>query len=353
MLFLSEGEKQQWSELGADILANRSKPGSLDADIRSDLVSAFHCFVGARLAAEGQEALGKEWLFAGMPYEEDGLFLNAFMTAFLERQNDRFIMPEVCFADPRPFVHLTTVPSFKSARENFLKHCERTMPDFSGPIRIVDLGTGSGVMLVAFLKHLRKVGKISDVAEIVLVDASRGMVELAEKTVAEDFPPSVIRTVNSPIQDFAARIDTKFDIALSSLAYHHMPSEAKLIHMKQLRPWIDHFVICELDADTDTPELHSPELALAVYQVYGRLMDDVFAHDAPIAIAQACIDCFLMVETVSFFTQPRGARTDYHMLRYQWRRIFDEGLGPEFTCWCDSICSSDEYFGLFTMHYGR
>jgi hypothetical protein len=40
-------------------------------------------------------------------------------------------------------------------------------------------------------------------------------------------------------------------------------------------------------------------------------MDFVFSHDAPVEVALACIDLFLMTEAVSLLTQPRGVRSDY------------------------------------------
>ena len=352
MLFLSEAEAQQWRELGAGAEAGDLAPGEADGEIRSNLLSAFHCYVGTLLAAKGQEAAGKVWFREGMPYEEDGLFLNAFVAAFLERQGG-FIMPEVCFADPRPYVHFTTVPIMKNARAVFLRQAAHSLPDIEKPLRIVDLGTGNGALVAALLKKLQEEGKVKDIERITLVDASPAMVELADKTVRADFPDATIEPLNLSIQDYIARMDSRFDLALSSLAYHHMPWEAKMTYMKQLRPWIDHFLLFEVNANNDTPELHTPELAVSVYQSYGRLIDYVFSHDAPIDVAQSCVDSFLMTEAVSLFTQPRGVRTEYHMLRGQWRALLDEGLGAEFTCHGDSTSSGEEYMDLYTLHYGR
>jgi hypothetical protein len=140
---------------------------------------------------------------------------------------------------------------------------------------------------------------------------------------------------------------------MSSLAYHHMPVEDKRIHLSRLRPWIDHFLLFEMDANNDTPELYSPELAFSVYQSYGRIMDFVYAYDAPVEVVTDCIDSFLMTEVVSLLTQPRGERTEYHMLRSQWHDLFRTCLCPEFTVSSDSTCYADEYMTLFTLHYGR
>ena len=132
-----------------------------------------------------------------------------------------------------------------------------------------------------------------------------------------------------------------------------MPFETKLYHLKKLKDQIACFILFELEANNDSPEMHSPELAISVYQSYGALMDLVFAHDAPVELAISSIDKFLMSEAIYFFTEPRGKRTDYHMLRSQWQQVFQEGLGNEFSCLCDSTCYGDENFALFTMIYGK
>ena len=117
------------------------------------------------------------------------------------------------------------------------------------------------------------------------------------------------------IEELTAGMEGQYDIALSSLAYHHMPYETKLFHLEKLKGHIGCFILYELDADNDSPELHSPELALSVYQSYGALMDAIFANEAPVGVALASIDRFLMSEAIYFFTEPRGKRSDYHMLR--------------------------------------
>lgn len=82
-------------------------------------------------------------------------------------------------------------------------------------------------------------------------------------------------------------------------------------------------------------------------------MDFVFSYDAPVEVVISCIDSFLMTELVSLMSEPRGVRTDYHMLRSQWHDLFKKSLGSEFTLRSDCTCYADEYLGLFTLHYGR
>ena len=52
-------------------------------------------------------------------------------------------------------------------------------------------------------------------------------------------------------------------------------------------------------------------------------------------------------------TYKHGERIDYHMLRTQWKTLFDEHLGQDFACLRDSTAYGDEYIDLFTMHFGH
>jgi hypothetical protein len=354
MFFLSRLEIEQWEALRDEIAAKKLGPDAVEGHVRSNFLSAFRYFIGAFLVDKGWGELGKKWFIAGATSEEGGYFSNAFMTSFLDRHAGKLAMPDVAFADPLPFVHFSTVPSIKESRERFINYCGRSMPRFDHPVKIMDIGCGDGALIVKLLQELQSVaGKIDDIAEILLIDPSAAMVNLAEKTVRQAFPASAVKIANYRMEEFSDKIDTKYDIALSSLSYHHMPLEKKRIHLERLKPWIDHLVVFELSANHDTPEQYSPELALSVYQIYGRTIDLVFAHDAAVEIVFACVDRFLMTETISFLTQPKGIRTDYHMLDSQWTELLDSTLAPDFTCLCKSTCYADEYLNIFTMHYGR
>jgi hypothetical protein len=353
MLFLSEVEKKQWAEFASRILEENIPPGSFNGTIRENLGSAFYFYTGALLAARGKNHEAVEWLRAGALNEEDGLFSSTFLLGFLERHKGQLIMPVRVFEDPRPFIHFAGVPAMMKARINFIHQAGHTLPRFESPVSFMDIGCGDGALTVRFLTHLLEIGKIDKIKEVLLIDSSEAMITLAKKTVAEAFPGVLINTENCRIQDFSARIGHRYDIALSSLAYHHMPAEDKMTSVSRLKPWINHFLLFELDANNDMPELFSPELALSVYQSYGRIIDFVYAHDAPVDVVTDCVDSLLMTELVSLMTEQRGVRNDYHMLRTQWNDLFKSQLGPEFTIRCDSTCYADEYIALFTMHYGK
>lgn len=354
MLFLSPQEKKQWAALGAEVLAGRDRdPHAFDGEIRANLIPMFDYFIGALLAARGREAQAVAWLREGARREDHNLLSNAYLVSFLERQGGKMVMPAVVFADPRPFVHFAGTPEIKSSRANFLRHLGHSLPQFKRPFRIMDIGTGDGALLGMVLNHLREVGKVGEIGEILINDASPAMLALAERNLKALFPGVAIRTLTDRIENVSGRLAGHYDLAMSSLAYHHLPLEKKITHLRVLAPHFEHFAIFELDANNDTPDLGSPELACSVYQSYGRIINFVFGHDDPVDVALASVDCFLMTEAVSLLTQPRGVRNDYHMLRGQWHAVCAEGLGPAFTCRCDSICYTDEYLNLFTLHYGR
>ena len=353
MLFLSTLEKAQWTEFGRDIAKRGLASADFRGDVRANLLPAFRFYIGALLTATGQDKLGRTWIASGTLSEEDGLFFNAYLTGFLQRHQNCLKMPEQVFADPRPYVHFTTVPIMQKSRACFLRQCGHTLPKIKHPFRLMDIGCGDGSLTVALLNHLKAVGKIGEIGEVLLVDPSPSMLALAKETVGKAIPSACTKTLNHRIEQVAGKLNARCDMALCSLSYHHMPYEQKVIHLKELKPWIDHLVLFELDANHDFSELQSPELAISLYQSYGRMIDFVFSHDAPIKVAQACVDRFLMTEAVSLLTERRGDRNDYHMLRTQWHGLFEQTLAPEFPCLCDSPCYADEYFSLFTIHYGR
>ncbi|MDD4554114.1 MAG: class I SAM-dependent methyltransferase [Bacteroidales bacterium] len=353
MIYLSEKESGEWKSLAQRIVSNGGNPMKVNGMIRPGLIPAFHYYTGTWLLSENMNSQGLDWIRAGMEGEQGALFSNAFLASYLGRNGGRLVIPEAIFSDPEPYIHFANTPVIADSRVQFRIHCVHTLPSFTKPLRIMDIGCGHGKILVDLLKELQQSGRIGAVGEILLIDPSEGMLRLARENAAAAFPEATIRVIHSRIEDFTEQMEGTYDIALASLAYHHMPYETKLLHLTRLGRHIDFFILYELDANNDTPELHSPELALSVYQSYGSLMDAIFAFDAPVQLALASIDRFLMSEAVYFFTQPRGKRSDYHMLRSQWHDVFIQGLGKEFNCLCDSLCYADENIGLFTMIYGK
>ncbi len=353
MLFLGKDESKTWKDLALRIIGSGGKIVPVDDLVRPGLIPAFHYYTGTMLLAGNMNEAGRQWIVAGMSGEQGGLFSNAFMASYLGRNNGRLVIPETIFADPAPYVHFAGTPVLADSRSAFRNHCVHALPRFSKPIKIMDIGCGHGIVAADLLTDLLRSGNIPGVDEILLIDPSEGMLNLARENVSGIFPQARITLSQERIESLSDRITGYYDLALASLAYHHMPYETKLYHLRKLKEHLGYFILFELDANNDTPDLHDPDLALSVYQSYGAMMDFIFAHDAPVELAIASIDRFLMSEAIYFFTEPRGKRTDYHMLRSQWHQVFSEGLGREFGCLTDSTCFGNENLGLFTMIYGK
>ncbi len=353
MHFLTDQEQQEWRKFADEILISGAGPDQGRPDIRSDIIPAFYFYLATFLAAHGAGEQAMAWITPAVLIEEEGNFGCAYLLGFLQRYNNTLAKPATVFSDPRPFIHFTTVPLMTNARRTFVLESARSLPVFEKKIRFMDIGCGDGGLTVALLFRILEEKKAPGINEVLLIDSSPAMAALAEKTVRDAFPEISIRTWNGKIQDCSGAVGESYDIAMSSLAYHHMPVEDKRVHLRRLKPWINHFLLFEMDADHDTPERHSPALALAVYQSYGRIFDCIYAHDAPVEVANECIDSFLMTEVASILSEPRGERSDYHMLKGQWRSLLDEVLGPEFVLRRARSCSPGNQTGLFMLHYGR
>jgi ubiquinone/menaquinone biosynthesis C-methylase UbiE len=353
MLFLSQKESLNWQQMASGIEKSGGRLISVDGMVRPGLVPVFHFYIATLLLSKGMNDPGGEWVTAGLAGEQGGLFANAFLSSYLGRNKGKLVIPEVIFSDPAPYVHFASTPMLADSRMKFRTHCVHALPHYTKPLKIMDIGCGHGMVLVDLLNELHKSGIIDSVEEILLIDPSEGMLKLAKENVTKAFPSVRVNLSPSRIESLSDHISGYYDIALASLAYHHMPYETKLLHLRKLKSKIGCFVLFELDANNDSPEMHSPELALSVYQSYGCLMDFVFAHDAQVELAISSIDRFLMSEAIYFFIEPRGKRTDYHMRRSQWHRVFRDGLGEDFNCLCDSTCYGDENMELFTMIYGK
>ncbi len=353
MLFLSERESEDWTRWGKMVSGGRLTPEQTLPGIRPPLRPVFCFFAGTGLAVDGQMEEARRWLLAGTFNESPGLMMNAYLLAFLERHDWRLDPPATVFADPRPYIHFTNVPAMRSSREAFRQFCCRTLPAVDHPFRLLDIGCGDGELTVTTLRQLRDAGLFSAIGEVALVDASQGMLDMAARKVRTAFPDVPVRLVQDRIENVSEGVESGYDLALCSLSYHHMPRETKLRHLRIMAGRFEHLVLFELDANNDAPEGRSPELALSVYQSYGRLTDVIFAHDTDIANAQNSVDCFVMVELLSFLRDPRASRSDFHMLRSEWHDLFQVGLGPDYRRRGETTCHADPFMDLFALHYGR
>lgn len=352
MIFLARDEAKQWRQLGESVAAGTLTPGKRLEEVRQALLPHFHFYAGSLLASMGQGPEGMAWFREGSLLESDGNLGNAYFARFMERQGGTLRIPETVFADPRPYLSFTAVPTIREARERLVIRMTRSLPDFTAPFRFIDVGCGDGNLTAACLRGLREAGRIGEIGQVTLVDPSPAMLELATATVTAALPGISVMPLAGRFQDVSNDLPVS-DVALAALSIHHMPREQRQIHLERLASRINHLILFELNANHDTPERNSPELAVSMYQSYGAIIGVILACDAPREQAEACVDRFFMVEAISMITEPRGVRSDYHMLRGQWKEQLTETLGLDFTCLGEFTSFFSDTGELITLHYGR
>lgn len=352
MIFLARDETVRWRQAGETVLAGELMPGRRPEGVRQALLPHFHFYAGILLVNAGRGGEAVSWFREGGCRETAGNRANHSFADFMERHGGTLRVPEAVFADPRPYLPFTAVPVIREARERLVVRMCLSLPDIAAPVRFTDIGCGDGSLTVAALRGLRDAGRIGEIDVVTLVDPSPSMLELATATVKAAFPGSCVMPLQGRFQDVCADLP-ECDVALAAISIHHMPREERRIHLERLAPRIGHIILFELNADHDTPELNSPELAVSIYQSYGAMIEVIHAQDAPRELKEGCVDRFFLAEAITILTQPRGKRGDYHMLRSQWQEHLAETLGPDFSClaeFTDCVTDSSE---LITLHYGR
>ncbi len=349
MLHLMPKESELWSELDDKALEGALAPDEQLAMMRPALRPAFRFHVAARAAATGDVSTALAWLATGALEERDNMAC-AYMASFLHRHGE-LAMPAVVFQDPRPYIHFTTVPSILQMRERFRFFAAKTLPQYDHPIRFMDIGCGNGTMGIELLQHLVRQGVITSLAEIILVDPFPAMLETAQQVARIAFPDVPVSLIHGRSENVASNLPQAVDLTLCSLSIHHMPWELKTSLVNELAQRSSDILLFEVNGDHDTPELGAPELSLSVYQSYGGMIDTIFAHDAPVEDALACVDLFLLAEVVSLLTQPRGTRTEYHMLAQQWQMLFEKHAGAALGGM--ENCLAGGGFELFGQHYRK
>ena len=350
MFLLSESESSRWRALGELALeGGEAEPADIAADVPAGLHAPFFYYVGSLLAAGGRLPESRKWLEAGRDVEP--IPASEYLLDVMDRYGGTLVIPQVIFSDPRPWGHFAGLPSLKSARENFLRVATRSLPDFEGPLSMIDVGCGSGELGVRLARSLAEAGKAGGVGAVLLIDPSAGMLEAAERNFREAFPGAKVALLESRLEE-AGELAGHCDVAVASSSVHHMPAEQKEVHLGGLARHVDHFLLSELEANHDYPEQGSPELAFSAYKIFGRGIQWIFTEEAPDDVRRSCADAFLIPEAISILTERRGERTEYHMLRPQWRSLLDSSL-EGFSCVCEATCYADEYVEQFMMHYAR
>ncbi len=94
------------------------------------------------------------------------------------------------------------------------------------PVRVLDLGCGSGASTRAVLDAWRRAGRDPEVLEVTGVDASEGMVEQAR---AKPWPPGVELVVADAVAHLHARPATSVDGVLGAYLLRNVPDRDALV----------------------------------------------------------------------------------------------------------------------------
>jgi SAM-dependent methyltransferase len=350
MYYLSREESDAWKELAARVLQD----GDIDESIADGqphrLKPAFCYYLASNLIGHGRSDDARKLLALGAQIEP--IRANACLLDYLERHDGELKLVQPSFSDPRPWAHFSSLPHLKAARAVLCEFCASSLREFERPLRMMDIGCGNGALTVAVLESILSSGKAASVGKVLLLDPSAEMLAAAKNNVEKAFPEAEIKTLEGKLEEFSGDLPPGFDLALCALSVHHMPYELKKAHIGALSGAADSLVIFELGANHDTPECNSPELVYSVYQTFGQSLEYIFAREAPPEVQQACADIFVMSETISLLTGPRGERTEYHMPRRQWHDLLSS-LATGMTCLGETTCYSDQYCELVALHYGR
>lgn len=131
--------------------------------------------------------------------------------------------------------------------------------DLSGTLDIMDFGTGTGLFGLEFQEYIKTLTGI---------DTSQGMLDVFNKKT-ENF--SNIKSININLEE--EPLDEKYDLIISSMAFHHLKDPQKLINKlkENLKP---HGKIAIVDLDKEDGTFHPDNEGMGV-QHFGFTQEEL------------------------------------------------------------------------------
>ncbi len=352
MLTLEPRDVASWNHLLPDVLSGRAEPGGhVERHLPAEQVGAFRFFAGTSLAGTSEQR-ATEWLDAGAAVDGSDLRASSYLAELLHRSG-HLEAPAGAFDDPRSYAHFSTLPAMRACRAEFVSFAVDSIPPESGSLRVLDVGCGDGGLLAELLPALLAGGRWDEISAVTLLDPSPPMISMAKARLASAWPEARVEGRVARLEHVAGALQGPYDLVVGSLSLHHMPAEVKHRALAALAPSIEHLLLLELDADHDSPEVGSPRLAASVHQTYGWMLAQILGPETPDAVARESADQFVAPELVSLLTQPRGARSEYHMRRERWLDLLADAMGPDIRPLGTRAALSTPHADLFALHVGR
>lgn len=199
------------------------------------------------LCKSADESVDEKTLTAAAETAEKGSFLEAVVRYLLGGRNRNVYGSAEGVEAFKTFVRGGgNVPLYEACREkvvNLLTKAPQT--NQRRPIRFLDLGCGSGQLLIPLLERWKPRREM----HITLVDTSPladGLVERVRACLPEG---SVVRHLQMSFKDFCREVDDDFDVCLSSFALHYSVG----LEREHILDWISfhcqRFLLIEFDVD--------------------------------------------------------------------------------------------------------
>jgi hypothetical protein len=203
-------------------------------------------------------------------------------------------------------------------------------PESNSPVTIIDIGPGNGALIAKIVNEIAPIYNL-DFVRLIFVDPFEDMLNKAEVHCKENIDIECeIIPVCCKIQDI-----TKAQINLiqqnkpvwfinAALSVHHMPREAKVPMLKQLKSFSPNFILTEVNWNHDLPEKDSPELIYSVANNYGIFCKDIFKLPVSEKDRKLCLYLFPVSEAINIIKQERPDRIDFHTPIEEWEKIGSE-----------------------------
>lgn len=147
----------------------------------------------------------------------------------------------------------------------------------SGPVRVLDLGTGAADLPEALVRWSAAEG--IDLT-VVALDANPATVAYAKETLAERLPPALRNRVQVEVGDALATgfEDGAFDVVMAAMFMHHFPDEEAMHLLREM----DRLARGGLLVN----DLHRHPLAYHGIRMVGTVFSGspMFRHDAPLSV---------------------------------------------------------------------